>query len=123
MSEHPTDEALAAWLATGRPARVERHLDACDGCLARVDALSEIDAGVRSELVTVTAPPADLGPRTAVGVRGRLAAQEALSVVVELFTLPWRTLDALVDDARLRAGVVPSGPEDDEDAGDGRGAT
>lgn len=118
VSTHPTDEALVAWLETGRPGRVARHLDECPECLDRVDALSELDGGVRTELDSVTAPPTDLTPRTAHRVQGRLAAQDALAVVAELLTLPWRTLDALVDDTRLARGVVPSGPTGDDDAHD-----
>lgn len=123
MSEHPTDEVLVTWLASGRPAKVERHLDACELCLERLDVLSDLDTGLRTELASVTEPPDDLAPRTAVGVQGRLAAQEAVSVIVELFTLPWRTLDALVDEGGLRRGVVPSAAGGDDDADDGPGAT
>lgn len=123
MSEHPADETLVTWLESGRPSRVERHLEGCTACLERVDRLSDLDAGLRTELASVTAPPVDLAPRTTDRVQRRLGAQEALSALVELFTLPWRTLDALVDDDRLSARVVPSRGADDEDADDDRGAT
>ena len=118
MSEHPTDEVLVAWLETGRPSRIERHLDGCPACLDRLDALSDVDEGTRAGMATVTAPPVDLAPRTARRVQGRVAAQEALSVFAELFVLPWRTLDALVDDTHLGTRVVPSGPPGGEDAHD-----
>ncbi|QGG96384.1 anti-sigma factor family protein [Actinomarinicola tropica] len=123
MSEHPSDETIVGWLETGRPSRVERHLEGCAACLERVDALSDLDATVRSELATVTAPPDDLAPRTTDRVRLRLGAQEAVSTLVELFTLPWRTLDALVDEDALARRVVPSAAAGDDDAEDDRGAT
>lgn len=118
MSAHPDDAALQAWLVTGRPTRVERHLDACGRCLGRVEELSALDPELRTELDSVTAPPGDMAARTGRRVQGRLAAQEALSVVAELFALPWRTLDALVDETVLGRGIVPSDAPGDDDAGD-----
>lgn len=123
MSDHPSDEALLGWLETGRPARVERHLDECGPCMDRLDALSDLDPALRSGLATATAPPEDLVPRTADRVQVRVGAQDALSMVVELFALPWWTLDAVVDEERLTGGVVPASTAEDDDGDDDRGAT
>lgn len=123
MSDHPSDEVLVGWLETGRPGRVERHLESCGRCMDRLDALSDLDPALRSGLATATAPPVDLTPRTADRVQMRVGAQEALSMVVELFTLPWRTLDAVVDEGRLTGGVAPAAAAEDDDGDDDRGAT
>lgn len=97
MSDHPSDEVLGLWLETAKPSRVGRHLEECDRCLDRLDELSDLGGGLRSELDSVSAPPIDLRERTTGGVRERLAAEEAAAAFAELFALPWRTMSVLVD--------------------------
>jgi hypothetical protein len=95
MSVHPDDETLRQWLEHGRPGRVTRHLDECELCLDRLDALTDLGE-MKVELAGLGAPPVDLHRRTTGGVQGRLAAEEAVLALVDLFTLPWRTAEAIL---------------------------
>ena len=95
MTAHPGPEVLLGWLESGKPARVTRHVNGCPSCLEQLDGLSDLDGGLRLGLDAASAPPQDLAHRTSHGVRDRLAAEEALSVVAELFALPWNTLSAM----------------------------
>ena len=97
MSDHPSDDVLGRWLETAKPSRVGRHLEECEQCLDRLDELSDLGGGLRSDLDSVSAPPIDLRERTTGGVHERLAAEEAAAAFAELFALPWRTMSVLVD--------------------------
>jgi hypothetical protein len=117
MSDHPDDRALRAWLETGKPARVARHLDdGCETCLDRLDSLSDL-GDIRDELETVSAPPDGFQPRTTGNVQSRLAAEEAAIAFLELFTLPWRTASVLFDGATRREvdAPLPNGHDSDDD--------
>lgn len=117
---HPSDEDLIAWLETGRPASVGRHVDECPACLDRLDEITHLSSEVRSGLGAVVAPPEGLASRTANQVRNRVAGQEAASLVVELFGLPWATMAILADAGTAAAGVAPPSPPDRDDADDDR---
>jgi hypothetical protein len=129
MTRHPSDDALVQWLESGKPRRVGRHVEACDGCLARVEVVSDLDGGLVTTLESASAPPPDLHRRTAGGVQGRLAAEEALAAMLELFTIPWRAASALLDTQPLdtqpldtqpiRPTRGPTGRTDDEEQADG----
>lgn len=116
MNAHPDDQALLQWLETNRPTKVGRHVEACDECLDRVDALSGLDGEVRAGLDSASAPPPDLGARTSGAVHGRLAAEEAVASALDLFAIPWQTLSVLIDPdapprADARADRPGSGPQ------------
>lgn len=100
-TRHPPDEVLVRWLETGRPRRVGRHIEECDVCMERLEDVSDLDGGVLTGLESASAPPADLHARTAGGVSDRLAAEEALSTVLDLFTVPWRTASSILDPAPI----------------------
>jgi len=87
-TRHPSAAALDRWLVTGRPGRVDRHVAGCDECAAALEARSELVPEMRAGLAAATAPPDDLGGRTDEAVRERIAADDALAVVLELFLLP-----------------------------------
>ena len=112
-SPHPSDPVLAVWLETGQPSSVDAHLEACDECASRLEELTDL-GGLHEELAVAMSPPEDLADRTTVGVKGRLAAQEAVSVVVEMLTLPFRTASVLVGGEESaargpRLGIDPAG--------------
>ncbi|MGY6501953.1 MAG: hypothetical protein ACXIVQ_13810 [Acidimicrobiales bacterium] len=121
--KHPDDEALVAWLDTGGPARVSRHLDGCDACLERLDALSGLGEPLIDGLGSAGAPPVDLVDRTTARVRDRVVAEEALAFTVELFALPWHVAATLVDRTPISPRVVdvtPPGDNTDDDDGERR---
>lgn len=100
-TRHPRDDALVRWLETGRPRRVGRHVEGCDLCMERLEAVSDLDGGLITGLESASAPPADLHARTTGGVSDRLAAEEALASVIDLFTVPWRTAASILDTAPI----------------------
>lgn len=120
MSRHPTDPRLMRWLESGRPRRVGRHVEACDTCLERVEVVSDLDGGLRSELESASAPPEDLHRRTTGGVQGRLAAEDSLVAWLELFSVPWQTAATLmeIDPLTPQRGDTPPGRTDRHDAED-----
>lgn len=106
MTDHPDDASLREWLETGRPAQVERHLDAgCEACLERLDALTDLGE-LREGLATASLPPEDLHRRTTGSVQGRLAAEDAVVTFLDLFTLPWHTAGVLFGSHRGPARPV-----------------
>jgi hypothetical protein len=112
-SSHPSQSLLAVWLETGRPSSVDEHLETCEECAARLDELTDL-GGLHDELAVVTSPPGDLNDRTTVGVKGRLAAQEAVSVVVEMLTIPFRTAAVLIGGDEREAGIDAATTSTDE---------
>jgi hypothetical protein len=118
MSGHPPDARLLSWLEHGRPNRIGRHVEACDQCMARVEALSDLDGRLVSGLESVSAPPDDLLTRTTGSVQGRLAAEEAVAAFIDLFALPWQTATVLVDGGADRSPVLDVRPTNDEDLDD-----
>lgn len=97
MTRHPAEDRLIRWLESGKPRRVGRHIEACDVCLERVEAVSDLGGGLRSELESASAPPDDLQLRTTGGVQGRLASEEAVVAWLELFSVPWQTAATLLE--------------------------
>jgi len=118
-ANHPSESVLGVWLATGDPTSVEVHLETCDECAERLEALTDLGT-LQEELATVTNPPSDLANRTTAGVKGRLAAQEAVSVVVDMLTLPFRIAAVLVGGDDSPARVTATGTPNDETADDDR---
>jgi hypothetical protein len=123
MSGHPTDDQLVRWLGSGKPNRVGRHLEACEPCLDRLDALSDLDGGLRERLGTASDPPPGFQARAAEAAKDRLAAEEAAGAFVELFALPWRTAAALLGRNRSRGdegtgAVIDSGATAGHDSDD-----
>jgi hypothetical protein len=114
---HPSEAVLAVWLETGDPSSVQAHLESCDECAERLETLTDLGS-LHEELATVTNPPSDLAGRTTAGVKGRLAAQEAVSVVIDMLTLPFRTAAVLVGGDDTAARVTASGTFNDETADD-----
>jgi hypothetical protein len=117
-ADHPSDVVLATWLELGEPASVEDHLSVCDQCAERLESLTDI-AGLQDDLATATRPPDDLASRTTVGVKGRLAAQEAVSVVFDMLSLPFLTAAILIGGDDPGGVAVPPRPSDETSDDDG----
>jgi hypothetical protein len=118
-ANHPSEAVLTAWLETGEPSSVDSHLAACDECAERLEALTDL-GGLHDGLTALTRPPDDLADRTTVAVRGRLAAQEAVSVVVDMLSLPFRTAAILIGGETPTHGVAdPDGANDETSDDDG----
>lgn len=112
---HPDDATLRTWLDTGGPRPIDEHVGACDVCAERLEALTELGD---APLAAATEPPADLAVRTTVRVRDRLAAQESVSVLVEMLSLPFRTASVLLAGGEGGSRITGEGRPSDETAGD-----
>ena len=78
LRRHPGQHALNAWLSTGAPTRVGRHVDACEQCLATLEQLTSLDDALVAGLGEVVAPPRGIEGRTATAVERRLRDEDAL---------------------------------------------
>lgn len=112
-TDHPGESVLAHWLETGEPSSVDAHLDTCDECASRLEELTDLGT-LQDELDVVTTPPSDLADRTTAGVKGRLAAQEAVSVVAEMLTLPFRTAALVIGGDEPGRGITARDATTDE---------
>lgn len=107
QSNHPSDEALSLWLETERPGRVGQHLLRCEVCLERLDHLSKLDMAAIQTLAQARREPEKVLVADQGQLRNRIASQEALSGFLELFTLPWRMLDIILNTSNP-AETMPS---------------
>jgi hypothetical protein len=89
MNRHPNAARLQAWLETGEPNRVGRHVAECDRCMTSVEELSLFDDSLRADIAEVWAPPSDVEDRTAQQLQRRLRNEEALLTFVDLFAVGW----------------------------------
>lgn len=94
---HPSSAALTAWLATGASARVGRHVDDCEQCLATLERLSHLDEDMRADIGEVMAAPRGIEHRTVHGVERRLRNEDALFTFFDLFAAGWATTKVVLD--------------------------
>lgn len=90
-----SDRTLNRWLRTGRPRRVERHLDDPD-TTARLDAMTRLTASETRALTDVVTPPPGLHERLVERV-GRRVDGEIVSALIDLYGLGWHTASAVFD--------------------------
>jgi hypothetical protein len=97
LRRHPGQHVLNAWLTTGAPARVGRHVDDCEQCLATLERLTSLDDALVAGLGEVVAPPSGIEGRTATAVERRLRDEDALLTFFDLFTSGWATTKVVLD--------------------------
>lgn len=93
MTVHRSDAALTTWLESGH--RTDDHILGCDICTARLDELTSLDQPLRDAARSVTTAPDGLVTRIDAHVRNRAQLAAAVTTVVSLFSLGWRTIDTL----------------------------
>jgi len=98
-TRHPDQDALRRWLATGGPAKVDRHVGECDECQEALERLSALDETTRTDLASATTPPEGLRSRTQHGVDDRLRDEAAFGAFLDLFTIGWSFTRAVLDSA------------------------
>lgn len=91
---HPSSAELRAW-ASGRADALTAHIHDCDRCQGDLETLTDLQAGLRDALQSVTMPDPGMVPRIEARLERRRRDVETWSVVADLFGLGWRTLDAL----------------------------
>jgi hypothetical protein len=94
---HPHDHALAAWLTDGASARVGRHVDGCEQCLAALERLSLLDDATVAGITEVMSAPTGIEDRTVSGVERRLRNEDALASFFDLFSVGWSTTKVILD--------------------------
>ena len=113
MNRHPNAARLQAWLETGEPNRVGRHVAECERCMTSVEELSLFDDSLRADIAEVWAPPSDVEDRTAQQLQRRLRNEEALLTFVDLFAVGWDAI-RLVFHPEEEFDRTPDDPGDTE---------
>ncbi|MEO0492792.1 MAG: hypothetical protein AAF081_05180 [Actinomycetota bacterium] len=117
MKRHPSRRQLQRWLETGKPKRVEAHVAECELCQAILEELSELDDTVVAELQTAVSAPDDLTVRTNTGVDERLRDEAAAGAFLDLFTIGWEVMRAVIDPVTERETPHPDTIPADEPGG------
>lgn len=97
LSRHPSSSELQAWLEAGTPARVGKHVDQCEKCLAALEQLSDLDDGLVADLTEALAAPVDIEDRAARQVADRLRNEAAFTAFIDLFAIGWSTTRTILD--------------------------
>ncbi|MEM9468265.1 MAG: hypothetical protein AAGA90_23055 [Actinomycetota bacterium] len=113
MTRHPSRQRLQRWLETGETRRVDAHIADCEHCQAILEELSELDDAVVADLQTAVTPPDDLTDRTNTGVDQRLRDEAAAGAFLDLFTIGWDVMRAVLDPTT--DSESPHGDADDAD--------
>ena len=114
---HPSRRRLQRWLQTGELRRVEAHIDSCERCQTVLDSLSELDERVVASLESATSPPPDLLERTTGGVEERLRNEASAGAFLDLFTIGWTTVHAVLDPTPDRGSPHDGAANADETMG------
>lgn len=101
---HPSKRRLRSWLEEG-DARLDAHIDGCTRCAAKLEDLSQPTVSLAEALHSMLAPPDDLQDKLRVGIARKLDARADLELLGEMFSIPYRTVQALSADP-------PDDPED-----------
>lgn len=91
---HPSSAELRTWAAGGADA-LTTHIQDCDHCQAELETLTDLEAGFRNALQSITMPDPGMMPRIEERLERRRRDVETWAVVADLFGLGWHTLDAL----------------------------
>ena len=97
MSRHPSNQQLQSWLESGTPARLGKHVDDCDRCMALLEELSDLGDTLVAELSDALAAPTDVEDRTARQVESRLRNEAAFTAFLDLFTVGWFATKTILD--------------------------
>jgi hypothetical protein len=97
LSRHPTPHQLQAWLETGGSAKLGKHIDTCERCMAALEELSDLDDGLVADLTEALAAPADVEDRAVKQVESRLRNEAAFTAFVDLFAIGWSTTRTILD--------------------------
>ena len=97
MRRHPSQQQLQAWLESGGPSRVGKHVDGCERCMAQLEVLSDLDDSLVADLTDALAAPTDVEDRTARQVESRLRNEAAFTAFLDLFTVGWSATRTILD--------------------------
>ncbi len=93
---HPSKRTLRRWAAGERP-DLTHHVETCDRCLDDLEELTILDPRLRRALRAITDPESGFLARLEARLDARRRKSEAWSAAIELFSLGWRTFDALTE--------------------------
>ena len=114
---HPSKQRLRAWLLTGDPGGVGAHVEQCERCAERLEALDESEpvfaldspSPLRQALTSLLAPPDGLNDRVVEQVTLRTRPDGELALLAGLFAIGVETAQLMFD------------PGDDQHRADGPG--
>lgn len=97
MNEHPSRDELRTWLR-GEDLAAMDHVEDCDDCLGTLEDLSSLDPALMRTFLLITLPTPGFVDRVVAAVESRRQDGETWSVVSDLFSLGWHTIDTVWSD-------------------------
>ena len=102
---HPSQARLQEWLNTGTPPGVGEHIEQCERCADRLEAIDLEDEALRPDgstslrevLGELVAPPDDLGDRIMHGIERRSRVERELSLLTGLLSIGVETAQLMFD--------------------------
>ena len=102
---HPSRARLQQWLDTGEPLGVGSHIEHCERCAERLEAIDLENAplrldgtgSLREALGELVAPPADLSSRVLHGIERRSRVERELSLLAGLLSIGVETAQLMFD--------------------------
>ena len=94
VTEHPSRDELRDWLRGEELAGMD-HVQDCDQCLTDLEELSRLDDILVHTFALVTRPSPGFAERVIAAIQRRERQAETWSVVTDLFSLSWRTIDTV----------------------------
>lgn len=102
---HPSKQRLHTWLLTGEPDGVGVHVERCERCAERLEALDETEpvfdvdrpSPLRQALTSMFAPPDDLGDRVVEQVTRRSRGGDELALLAGLFSIGVETAQLMLE--------------------------
>jgi hypothetical protein len=88
---HPSRARLTAWLETGGPDKVDQHVENCDRCAAKLEAIETPGPTLAFALREVLEPPANLAERMNLHVEAALRRREEFMLLAGLLGIPFET--------------------------------
>ncbi len=96
MARHPSDSKLMSWLDGAAP-DLDAHLADCEKCAQSIDRLASADVDLRSALLSVLAPPADLAERVSERLAERIQSRRDAELFGSMLGIPVETGRVVLD--------------------------
>jgi hypothetical protein len=95
---HPSDRRLLRWVEGAPSRRADRHLTRCGRCSGRLEQLTTLDPAALQALQEAIAPQTGFSGRIEARLRERMLDHETLTLISDLFGVPWSTSRLLLQE-------------------------
>ena len=99
MRRHPPDRELRSWAAAERD-DLTVHIERCRECQASLESITHLGPRLRRALGHLMDPSRGFLDRLEERLDQRRSEAEAWDALADLFSLPWRVLEVVVDHDR-----------------------